>query len=122
MLTSNPLAGDRIAGSCGQALPDVEVRVADETGKVLGAGETGVIEVRGPNVFKGYWRMPEKTQGGVPRRRILHHRRCRPHRRARLCVHLRPRQGSDHLRRVQRLSQGDRGPYRPAWTASTSPP
>jgi malonyl-CoA/methylmalonyl-CoA synthetase len=62
MLTSNPLDGDRIAGSCGQALPGVEVRVADESGKVLAAGEVGVIEVRGPNVFKGYWRMPEKTK------------------------------------------------------------
>ncbi len=62
MLTSNPLDGDRIAGSCGQALPGVEVRVADEAGKVLAAGEVGVIEVRGPNVFKGYWRMPEKTK------------------------------------------------------------
>jgi malonyl-CoA/methylmalonyl-CoA synthetase len=62
MLTSNPLEGDRIAGSCGQALPGVEVRVTDENGKVLGIGEVGVIEVRGPNVFKGYWRMPEKTK------------------------------------------------------------
>jgi len=62
MLTSNPLDGARIAGSCGQALPDVEIRVADEHGRVLGVGEVGVIEVRGPNVFKGYWRMPEKTK------------------------------------------------------------
>jgi malonyl-CoA/methylmalonyl-CoA synthetase len=62
MLTSNPLVGDRIAGSCGQALPGVEVRVADEQGRVLGAREIGVIEVRGPNVFKGYWRMPDKTK------------------------------------------------------------
>lgn len=62
MLTSNPLVGDRIAGSCGQALPGVEVRVADENGRVLGPKEIGVIEVRGPNVFKGYWRMPEKTK------------------------------------------------------------
>jgi malonyl-CoA/methylmalonyl-CoA synthetase len=62
MLTSNPLVGDRIAGSCGQALPGVEVRVADEQGRVLAAREIGVIEVRGPNVFKGYWRMPDKTK------------------------------------------------------------
>ena len=62
MLTSNPLEGERIAGSCGQALPGVEVRVADEAGRVLPVGEIGVIEVRGPNVFKGYWRMPEKTK------------------------------------------------------------
>jgi malonyl-CoA/methylmalonyl-CoA synthetase len=62
MLTSNPLTGDRIAGSCGQALPDVEVRVADDKGQVLTTDETGVLEVRGPNVFVGYWRMPEKTK------------------------------------------------------------
>ncbi len=62
MLTSNPLEGERIAGSCGLALPGVEVRVADDTGRILPAGEIGVIEVRGPNVFKGYWRMPEKTR------------------------------------------------------------
>ncbi|HEX2115101.1 MAG TPA: malonyl-CoA synthase [Alphaproteobacteria bacterium] len=62
MLTSNPLHGDRIAGSCGQALPGVEVRVADEAGHILAPGKIGVIEVRGPNVFKGYWRMPDKTK------------------------------------------------------------
>jgi malonyl-CoA/methylmalonyl-CoA synthetase len=61
MLTSNPLEGERIAGSCGQA-PKVEVRVVDEAGRVLPVGEIGVIEVRGPNVFKGYWRMPKKTK------------------------------------------------------------
>ncbi len=62
MLTSNPLHGERIAGSCGQPLPGVEVRIADDKGKILGTDEIGVIEVRGPNVFKGYWRMPEKTK------------------------------------------------------------
>jgi malonyl-CoA/methylmalonyl-CoA synthetase len=62
MNTSNPYDGERIAGTVGFPLPGVELRVADpETGKVLGAEEIGVIEVKGPNVFKGYWRMPEKT-------------------------------------------------------------
>ena len=62
MNTSNPYDGDRIAGTVGFPLPGVELRVADpESGKLLGAGEIGVIEVKGPNVFKGYWRMPEKT-------------------------------------------------------------
>ena len=63
MNTSNPYAGDRRAGTVGLPLPGVEVIVADpDTGAPLPAGETGVVEVRGPNVFKGYWRMPEKTQ------------------------------------------------------------
>jgi malonyl-CoA/methylmalonyl-CoA synthetase len=61
MNTSNPLHGERRPGSVGLPLPGVEVRVADEAGRVLGPGEIGVLEVRGPNVFKGYWRMPEKT-------------------------------------------------------------
>ena len=62
MNTSNPYDGDRIAGTVGFPLPGVDLRVADpETGKLLAQGEIGVLEVKGPNVFKGYWRMPEKT-------------------------------------------------------------
>ena len=61
MNTSNPLEGARRAGTVGFPLPEVEVRVADEDGRVLGPGEVGVLEVRGPNVFKGYWGLPEKT-------------------------------------------------------------
>jgi malonyl-CoA/methylmalonyl-CoA synthetase len=62
MNTSNPYDGDRIAGTVGFALPGVSLRVAEpESGKPLPDGETGMIEVKGPNVFKGYWRMPEKT-------------------------------------------------------------
>ncbi|WP_282609070.1 malonyl-CoA synthase [Pelagibius sp. Alg239-R121] len=61
MNTSNPLDGERRAGTVGFPLPDVEVRVADDEGHILGANETGVLEVKGPNVFRGYWRMPEKT-------------------------------------------------------------
>ncbi|MDA1074315.1 MAG: malonyl-CoA synthase [Proteobacteria bacterium] len=59
--TSNPLQGERMPGTVGFPLPGVEVRIADEAGEVLASGEVGGIEVRGPNVFKGYWRMPEKT-------------------------------------------------------------
>jgi malonyl-CoA/methylmalonyl-CoA synthetase len=62
MFTSNPLDGDRRAGTVGFPLPDVELRVADESGKPVGQGEIGVIEVKGPNIFKGYWNMPEKTK------------------------------------------------------------
>ena len=65
MSSSNLLAGDdgRIPGSIGKALPGVELRVVGDDGRELPAGETGMLEVRGPNVFKGYWRMPEKTAG-----------------------------------------------------------
>ncbi|QFI69231.1 malonate--CoA ligase [Sinorhizobium alkalisoli] len=63
MNTSNPYDGDRIAGTVGFPLPGISLRVTDpESGKPLPKGETGMIEVKGPNVFKGYWRMPEKTQ------------------------------------------------------------
>ena len=62
MNTSNPYDGRRIAGTVGFPLPGVEVRVTDpESGTLLGTEEIGMIEVRGPNVFQGYWRMPEKT-------------------------------------------------------------
>ena len=61
MNSSNPLEGERIPGTVGPPLPGVELRIADEEGRPLPAGETGAIEVRGPNVFKGYWRMPDKT-------------------------------------------------------------
>src|SRR5918996_1108316 len=61
MNTSNPLHGERRPGTVGLPLPGVELRVADAAGRVLGPGEVGVLEVRGPNVFKGYWRMPDKT-------------------------------------------------------------
>lgn len=59
--TSNPLDGERIAGTVGYALPGQRVRVADETGRSVVTGEVGMIEVAGPNVFQGYWGMPEKT-------------------------------------------------------------
>jgi malonyl-CoA/methylmalonyl-CoA synthetase len=63
MNTSNPYHGDRVPGAVGHPLPGVSVRVTDpETGKELPRETVGMIEVRGPNVFKGYWRMPEKTK------------------------------------------------------------
>ncbi|WP_036258835.1 malonate--CoA ligase [Methylocapsa aurea] len=62
MIASNPYDGERIAGTVGPPLPGVAVRIADpETGADLGRDKIGVIEVKGPNVFKGYWRNPEKT-------------------------------------------------------------
>ncbi|KJJ98348.1 malonyl-CoA synthase [Pseudomonas sp. 21] len=64
MNTSNPLDGQRIAGTVGFPLPGVELRITDPSQSEptpLPQGEPGMIEVRGPNVFQGYWRMPEKT-------------------------------------------------------------
>lgn len=61
MITSNPYDGARRAGTVGMPLPGVEVRIAGADGEVLPQGEAGSIEVRGPNVFKGYWRLPQKT-------------------------------------------------------------
>ncbi len=61
MITSNPYDGERLAGTVGYALPGVSVRIADGDGKEVARGEIGTIEVKGPNVFKGYWQMPEKT-------------------------------------------------------------
>ncbi|MDA7429941.1 malonyl-CoA synthase [Primorskyibacter aestuariivivens] len=60
MSTSNPYEGERRAGTVGFPLPGVELRIMDGEAEVA-QGEIGVIEVRGPNVFQGYWQMPEKT-------------------------------------------------------------
>ena len=61
MNTSNPLKGERRPGTVGTALPGVTVRVADEAGAAVAIGETGDLQVKGPNVFPGYWRLPERT-------------------------------------------------------------
>jgi malonyl-CoA/methylmalonyl-CoA synthetase len=64
MLTSNPCRaedGERVVGTVGRPLPGVELRVRDDGGQDVSSGDAGGIEVRGPNVFQGYWQMPEKT-------------------------------------------------------------
>ncbi len=62
MNSSNPYEGERRAGTVGFPLPGTEIRITDpETGRPLPTGEIGMIEVKGPNVFKGYWKNPEKT-------------------------------------------------------------
>jgi malonyl-CoA/methylmalonyl-CoA synthetase len=63
MNTSNPYDGERVAGTVGRPLPGVELRIVDpETTLPMQQGDVGMIEVRGPNVFSGYWRLPEKTR------------------------------------------------------------
>ena len=61
MNTSNPLDGPRKPGTVGPPLPGVEVRVVDQAGARRNSGEIGNLQVRGPNVFKGYWKLPDKT-------------------------------------------------------------
>ena len=61
MNTSNPVEGDRIAGTVGLPLPGVDVRIVDQNNQVVKNGNIGVLQVKGDNVFKGYWRMPDKT-------------------------------------------------------------
>ncbi len=62
MITSNPLQGARAGGTVGRPLPGIEVRIVDDKGGTCGPSAIGGVQVRGPNVFAGYWQMPEKTR------------------------------------------------------------
>lgn len=61
MIASNPLGGERMAGTVGFALPGVAIRISGENEAVLPPHTPGEVEVKGPNIFKGYWEMPDKT-------------------------------------------------------------
>ncbi len=61
IITSNPPEGQRIAGTVGYPLPKVEVRVCDDDDQPVGADEIGGVQIKGPNLFPGYWQLPEKT-------------------------------------------------------------
>jgi malonyl-CoA/methylmalonyl-CoA synthetase len=61
MSTSNPYDNERIAGTVGLPLPGIQLRIADDKGNEVKQGQIGIIELKGENVFKGYWQMPEKT-------------------------------------------------------------
>jgi malonyl-CoA/methylmalonyl-CoA synthetase len=65
MICSNPYDGDRIPGTVGFPLPGVEARVADDRGRELARGEPGTLEIKGPNLFRGYWRQPDKTREAI---------------------------------------------------------
>ena len=62
MITSNPLTGARVGGTVGRPLPGIDVRIVGEDRASCAPGTIGSVEVRGPNVCTGYWRMPEKTR------------------------------------------------------------
>jgi malonyl-CoA/methylmalonyl-CoA synthetase len=62
MITSNPLDGKRIGGTVGFPLPGVSVRVMNDEGKICAPSEIGHLQVKGPNVLPGYWRLPEKNK------------------------------------------------------------
>ena len=61
MIASNPLEGERVPGTVGFALPGVTLRICDAEHQTVATGQTGILQMCGPNVFKGYWQMPEKT-------------------------------------------------------------
>lgn len=63
MFTSNPYDGERCGGTVGLPLPGVSIRIADNDNRPTKNGEIGQIQVKGDNIFRGYWRMPEKTRG-----------------------------------------------------------
>jgi malonyl-CoA/methylmalonyl-CoA synthetase len=62
IISSNPMDGERRPGSVGLALPGLEVRITDAQDQALTTGEIGMIQVRGPGLFSGYWRLPQQTQ------------------------------------------------------------
>ncbi|HEY9379654.1 MAG TPA: malonyl-CoA synthase [Burkholderiales bacterium] len=62
MITSNPYTEERRGGTVGKPLPDVNVRVVNDAGKTVPAGVPGPVQIKGPNVFAGYWRMPDRTR------------------------------------------------------------
>jgi acyl-coenzyme A synthetase/AMP-(fatty) acid ligase len=109
MNTSNPYDGDRIPGTVGFPLPGVEVRVADpEAGRALARGEIGVNRGARAERLHGLLANAGKDQGRISGGLLLHHRRHRQDRRARLRAYRRTRQGSRDHRRLQRLSEGGR--------------
>ena len=59
--TSNPYDNNRVAGTVGLPLPGIQLRIADDKGNEVEQGQIGIIELKGENVFKGYWQMPDKT-------------------------------------------------------------
>ena len=109
----NPVAGPRKPGSVGPAIPGVAMRIAGPDGGTLPDGEHGEVCVRGPNVMRGYWGLPEETRRQLLRR-LVPHRRSRLARRRRVHLPGGPHQGPDHHQRHERLPADDRGGPLPA--------
>lgn len=72
VISSNPPEGERLAGSVGYALPNVETRVIDPTGNILSSGEIGEVQVKGPTLFAGYWQMDDATKKSITSDGFLH--------------------------------------------------
>ena len=99
-------------GSVGRPVAHLDLQIVDDDGRPVPAGERGEIALRGPKVFSGYWRDPDRHRGGDPRR-LVPHRRRRPARRRRVPLHRRPQEGPHHLRRGEhRLARGRAGALR----------
>ena len=109
MNASNPYDGERRAGTVGLPLPGVELRVADpETRQAHRPRRDRHYRGARPQRLQGLLEHAGEDQGGVSRRRLLHHRRPRPDRRRRLCHDRRPRQGPGDFGRLQHLPEGGR--------------
>ena len=107
LISTNPVGHEK-PGSVGLPIPGAVVRIVDEDGESLAAGEPGEICVRSPAVMQGYWGAAGRDRRGATRR-VATHRRRRLSRRRGLLVRRRPQEGPDHPRRVQRLPPRRRG-------------
>ena len=114
MIASNPLEGERRPGTVGLPLPGVALRVTDPaTGEAAVQASVGQIEVRGPNVFSGYWRRPELTASEFTPDGFFRTGDMGSGRSRRLPPDRGPLEGPHHLGRPQRVSQRGRGGARP---------
>ena len=111
-VTFNHPDAERRPGSIGTPIEGVQVRLVDEDGNQVPTGTPGEIQVKGPNVMKGYWNLPDATRRGDQGRLVLHGRHRR-RRHGRVLLRRRPQERPDHSWRIQRLpARGRRGAVR----------
>jgi len=72
VLSSNPPEGERVAGTVGYGLPNIEMRIADSENNILNPGEIGEVQVKGPTTFAGYWQLPESTEKAFTQDGFMH--------------------------------------------------